>query len=327
MLDIFFSTSYGKLNEIIEYGSFEILNFECEYGEVRYGFIKRKIDIIPPDGLTYYDIITPYGYGGPLIVSSTNKGKLVGAFNNSFSEFCSQNNIVSEFVRFHLFDNIEFREYFYGEVSHISVNIIRDLKPSIEEIWMEFEAKVRKNVKRAISNGLEIIIDTDGTFIGDFLKIYYSTMDRNRASSYYYFSEQYFHNLNTWLRGNFVYFHVVLDNKIISTELVLYSEKYAYSFLGGTLFEFFEFRPNDFLKYEIIKWCKDAKLKFFVLGGGTSIDDGITRYKKSFAPSLSADFYIGKKIHNKEIYDILTQKRSENDPFDNNTKYFPKYRG
>jgi|ERR1035437_117394 predicted N-acyltransferase len=327
MQDIFFSAGYGKLNEIVEDGLFEVFNFKCEFGEVMHGFIKRKINIILEDGLTYYDIVTPYGYGGPLIVNSNNREKLIEAYFREFSEYCSDKLIVSEFIRFHLFDNTEIREHYYGETTLISVNIIRDFKNTLYEIWMEFEPKVRKNVKRAISKNLKITIDTTGAFLPDFLNIFYSTMDRNKAGRYYYFPEQYFKDLNTSLKDHYIYFHVTLDDKIISTELVLYSEKYAYSFLGGTFAEYYDYRPNDYLKFEIIKWCKETEKELFILGGGTSIDDGITRYKRSFAPSGSAEFFIGKKIHNINIYNMLVEKRSHQHEFNINTRYFPIYRG
>jgi serine/alanine adding enzyme len=327
MQDIFFSTRYGKLNELVEDGIFEVFIFKCEFGEIMHGFIKRKINILLEDTTPYYDIVTPYGYGGPVVVYASNKERLIEAYFRKFSEYCSEERIVSEFIRFHLFDNKDIRELYYGETSMMSINIIRDFKNTLEEIWMEFEPKVRKNVKRAISKNLKITIDPTGAFLPDFLEIYYSTMDRKNAANYYYFPEQYFKDLNANLKGNYIYFHVTLDDKFISSELILYSEKYAYSFLGGTNAEFYDYMPNDFLKYEIIKWCKTNEKELFILGGGTSNDDGITRYKRSFAPFRSAEFFVGKKIHNNEVYNMLTEKKCQNPEFDTNTTYFPKYRG
>ena len=51
----------------------------------------------------WYDFVTPYGYGGPLIteVEDGAKEQLVKAFYEEFSRYCAEQKIVSEFVRFH----------------------------------------------------------------------------------------------------------------------------------------------------------------------------------------------------------------------------------
>jgi hypothetical protein len=125
-----------------------------------------------------------------------------------------------------------------------------------------------------------------------------------------------------------MYFHVVKDNKICSTELVLHSEKYAYSFLGGTLNEYYEFRPNDYLKNEIIKWCNENGKERFILGGGYHKDDGIYKYKKCFTSDSDVPFHIGKHIFDEEVYNRMVEiRKSSDNNFDENNTYFPKYRG
>lgn len=120
-----------------------------------------------------------------------------------------------------------------------------------------------------------------------------------------------------------MYFNVVYEGKIISTELVIYGAKNCYSYLGGTDEDYFDVRPNDYLKYEIIKWAKEKGLKNFVLGGGYGSDDGIFQYKLCLAPHGERDFHIGKRIFDKVVYDKLVAIRSEEEL---NENYFPLYR-
>lgn len=61
---------------------------------------------------------------------------------------------------------------------------------------MDFRQKVRKNVKRARNDGLQVVRDETGERPEDFLEIYYSTMDRNNASDGDYFSRALFETLN-----------------------------------------------------------------------------------------------------------------------------------
>lgn len=325
-VDVFFEPDYGRLYEKQEVEPCEVFNFSCEYGSMRNVFIKREIPIAVNENKKHFDIITPYGYGGPIVLNASNTEALLSAYYIAFSDYCKENNIVSEFVRFHLFDNTEVRETYYGETVEISQNVVRELKTPIDELWRCFDHKVRKNVNRAVNAGLEIKVDLIGEHLSDFLKIYYETMERNNASEYYYFDSSYFEAINATLQGKFAYFHVMLEDKIISTELILFGNKYAYSFLGGTLQEFYSYRPNDFLKFEIIKWCQEQGFENFILGGGYHPNDGIYKYKKFFAKNCDIPFYVGKKIHNKEMYENLVDTRSQEDEFDKDTSFFPAYR-
>lgn len=262
----------------------------------------------------YFDLITPYGYGGFL-------GEITDytALNDAYAKYCTDNGYVCEFVRFELFS--DYYKHYSGETETRTHNVVRNLESPIDEIWMDFKQKVRKNVKRANTYGLEIIIDDVGTYMDDFLKIYYGTMERSDAEDQFYFKKRFFEEL--MLMDNAVMFHVSFEEKIISTELVIYGAENCYSYLGGTDSEYFYTRANDFLKFEIIKWAKEKGLKNFVLGGGYGADDGIFHYKMNLAPHGIKDFYIGRKIFDECIYDMLCETRADEVL---NVAYFPKYR-
>ena len=73
MIDIYFEQNYGKLYEKIENGKSDIFQFNNELGSIKYIFLKRKI---PTDTIDdYYDIVSPYGYGGPIIINYTEGKK------------------------------------------------------------------------------------------------------------------------------------------------------------------------------------------------------------------------------------------------------------
>ena len=191
----------------------------------------------------------------------------------------------------------------------------------MDEMLMDFEHKVRKNLKKAEASGLEIRIDTAGHDLTDFLRIYRATMDRNHAENEYYFSEDFYRQINT-MNGHFAYFHVLYQGMVISTELVLMGTDTMYSYLGGTDEEYFAHRPNDFLKYHIIRWGFEHGYRQFVLGGGYGADDGIFRYKKSFAPEGIVRFYTGQAVFDSTGYDALCALRTDLP----NSGFFPRYR-
>lgn len=320
--DIFYLSGYSKafMREAPRNGTPILLLYED--GEDRAINVVLRRDIAKDDKLAgkieegqYFDLITPYGYGG-FWGTITDWEEL----DRTYTQYCIDNHYVCEFVRFELFSN--YHEHYSGEVETRTHNVVRSLEMPVDEIWMDFKQKVRKNVKRANKNNLGIIVESTGEHMEDFLRIYYSTMDRSDAEDEYYFSRQFYEDLNE-MKDNVMYFHVVSEGRIISTELVIYGAENCYSYLGGTDRDYFDLRPNEFLKFEVIKWAKEKGLKNFVLGGGYGADDGIFQYKLCLAPHGVYDFYIGRKIFDREAYDELVGLRA-GDVL--NERYFPLYR-
>ena len=289
----------------------------------------NALDCCPDDLSDYSDVITPYGYGGPYPYGELDASD-VKEFWTGLDAWLKSNRVVSEFIRFSL-EISRPRISYPGDVILKSKNIVRTLDKSLSEIWAEVEHKVRKNVKRARHNNLSVELDRTGGRTNDFLEIYYSTMARRDAKSFYHFGIDFFEKLNRSLDGSFLYFHVLLQNKIISSELILYSKETIYSFLGGTELSAYNLRPNDLLKYEIIKWGIESGMKRFVIGGGYQGEDGIYRYKKSFAPNGEVPFFVGQRILDTGVFDRLVVAKREHEKKDGriwnpSDGFFPLYR-
>lgn len=267
---------------------------------------------------TYYDLVSPYGYGG-FWGNISDYDEL----NKTYNAFCVSQHYICEFVRFELFS--DYYAHYDGEVETRTHNVVRNLEMPLDEMWMDFKQKVRKNVKKATGYNLEILIENTDAHLEDFLDIYYATMARSNAEKDYYFSKQFFQTINK-MQDNIMYFHVLYEGKVISTELVIFGAENCYSYLGGTNSEYFDLRPNDFMKYEIIKWAKEKGLKNFALGGGYGADDGIFKYKTCLSPKGIVDFYIGRKVFDAESYKKLVDIRAEENPACRESGYFPQYR-
>ena len=160
------------------------------------------------------------------------------------------------------------------------------------------------------------------------MDIYYSSMKRNQAEKTYYFDKDYFRKLINSVGGNAFFFFTLLQGEAISCELVMVGGKTVYSFLGGTLSQYFPLRPNNLLKHEIIKQFKSMNYAFYCIGGGAKTDDGIFRYKRTFSTNGAVDFYIGKKIHNHEIYKYVCESWEKANPEKAQlcAQYFLKYK-
>ena len=273
-----------------------------------------------------YDIVSPYGYGGPYCIGQVGPTE----FWSEFERWARGIGAIDWFFRLSLQDCC--KEGISGETRLVNHNIVCDLTRSIDEIWRQYNHKVRKNVKRARFNRLRVEVDLQGGRLDEFLAVYYSTMDRRHAPSSYYFDRDFFLRLIRSLPGSFAFFHVLQEQTVVSTELVLVSADTLYSFLGGTMEQAFELRPNELLKHTVIEWGIEQQKRAFVLGGGFDGDDGIYAYKKSFAPEGEVAFYVNSFILEPDQYAACIEKRRlheagagrEWEPRDG---YFPEYRG
>jgi hypothetical protein len=252
------------------------------------------------------DIAVPFSYGGPVACSVHNRQTLAEGFWLAFDRWAATVGAVSEFVRLTLFQELLIDDLAHRELRQ--QNVVRSLESSESEIWMEFRHKVRKNVNRAGQSGVRVEFDPDGQRLDEFLGIYSGTMARRQAGTEFYFDRQFFQRLHQNLVGQFAYFHAIHRNRIISTELVLVSAENVYSSLGGTEQDSFSLRPNDLLKWEIIRWARSAGKQCFVLGGGAVPNDGIFRYKLAFAPSGAVDFFLRKRILRSDRYHLFCDR-------------------
>lgn len=301
-VDIHFSLPYVQVFK--EEGTPQLFVYREKSGVIAYPYILREISIRAGDKGQYCDITSPYGYGGPLCPPGTD-GQTLAAFRRHFGQYCRGNRIVTEFVRFHPLLQNHRLPGGPAWAQKVSSVVYLNLSRPLEEIWSGFLHSCRKNIKRALQEKVNVVIDDSPDNFSQFLAVYRQTMDRNSADRFYYFSEEFFARIHNLLKGKFIYAHALVEGKIVSTELLLYSKDYIHSYLGGTLARYFPCRPNNLLKFEVIKWAQSKGIKYFVLGGGKSDGDGIHRFKKTFS-NAQADFYIGKTVHLEEIYYQLT---------------------
>ena len=324
--DIYFEPAYASLYEndnckVCEY------RFESEDGIITNLFMKRRISIDLGDGKTYYDLTTPYGYGGPVIHSlrdDVSKEVLINEYMNDFGAYVKQNDIVSEFVRFHpiIGNGVDFRKAYDSIYDRKTVGTNLTFDDVIKE---EFSKHKRKDIKKILSNpDISYIVDEHPESLEDFLEIYYSTMDRDNASDYYYFDGSYFSELLRRFPNKIITCKVFLKEKLISMGVYFRYGKLMHAHLSGTLNEYLSYSPAYILKYAMALYGHEKGCSVIHYGGGSSRDpeNGLYKFKKDFGKNTDFDFYIAKKIWNKDIYERLCEKTGA----DVSSDFFPAYR-
>ncbi len=293
-------------------------------------FILRQIEINGKE-TPYFDVISPYGYNGPLFNDDITNDD-IAQFWEQVDHWYQENNIISEFVRFSLNNN---HVAYSGNLIQTLSNVKGNLFDNFDDQWTAFVSKVRNNFRKAVNYNLEFKIFHAASItkevIGIFNDIYVDTMKRNKADSIYFFSSAYFESLIFSNINNFSIAIVYFENIPISVELIINYKDTVFAFLGGTNAEYFSHRPNDFLRVKVIEWAIKNGKKHYVLGGGMKDGDGLYKSKKSFFPKDDdVIFYTGRKIVNEKIYDELCLASSSDyaniEREDLKNYFFPFYR-
>lgn len=275
----------------------------------------------------FFDIITPYGYGGVDIVNNKDE-KLLKYFFDEFDKYCKKNNIISEFLRLNpLTNNYELYKNTDYEIENISKTVYIKLEDE-EQIWNEMKSTCRNRIRKAKNSGLIIKSGLSEKMIQEFISIYLETMNRDKAEKYYFFKKEFFDSIYENMQDNAKIYTAYLNEKPIDSALIIYNGENAHYHLGGTLSNYMNLGAHNLVLYETAKDMCSKGYKKFHLGGGYGGDDSpLLRFKKTFNKSEDLlNFYIGKKIFDKKTYHKLTKIRLENKNLNENSKFFPLYR-
>lgn len=325
-MDIYFKTEYGKLNESIEHGKAETFSFECEHGKVQSVYIKREVPYLI-DGVQYYDAITPYGYGGPVIVEAGDKEKLLAAYAEAYKTHCEKEKIVCEFVRFHPLaengpDFAELYNSFFNR-NTIAVDLTDENYSAVQ-----FSPDCRNMIRKAAKKGVTVEIDTECAHLDDFITLYYATMDKNSASDYYYFDRNYFEQLKAIPDNKLILINGYVEGQIIASAMFMCGDEYMHYHLSSTNPEFYSYAANNLILATAIEYGREKGMKWLHLGGGLSSSekDNLFKFKRNFGRTENnlKDFYLGKAVFMPEIYDKLCKTARVNGV--ENDGFFPAYR-
>ncbi len=276
-----------------------------------------------------FDVTSVYGYPGPLANSDKKEEVFFRQFSLHLHQFFAEHSVVTAFTRLHpvLGNHVFFKE---GELIQLGKTVSIDLSLPLEEQRKQFRKNHIRNISKAYKNGVKVFIDEEWKHLDAFLDIYALTMDKVRASQYYYFDREYFFSLRDGLGESLKLFTAEYGGKIISAGLFTVTGAMAQYHLGGTLPEYLKLSAFTCIIDEARAHAADQGAAIFHLGGGLgSKEDSLFHFKAGFS-DRKHDFYIWKFIVNSQKYAQLKQIKEkwnkENQFKYLNENYFPIYR-
>lgn len=322
--DVYYYSGYVKAFSL--HGDGDPLLFYYNGGNLRGINVVMKRDIADArcfenrlEKHQWYDLATPYGYGGWLLEGAGDPEELYEAY----WAWCRENRIVSEFVRFHpVLANECFAEK-ECDVVPLGGTIALDLS-SPEIIWQNLTSKNRNMIRKAEKNNVQIARGQSAELFEVFRNMYNSTMDKDHAGEYYYFPKEFYESVREDLPQNAQLFYAqVPDGTIVAASIILAANGRLSYHLSGSLREYQTLAPTNLLLYEAALWGASIGYKTLHLGGGVgSGNDGLYQFKKSFYRGEPCRYHIGKRVFLPTIYQKLTELR-ETLP---KSGFFPLYR-
>lgn len=324
--DVYYLNGYAKAFQ--SHGDGEPMLIYYNDGETKAINVVMKRDIAKDKNFIhkieegkYFDLSTPYGYGGFII-----EGDNVNTLNQEYCQFCKENNIITEFARFHpILNNVISIEKMY-DLINLGNTVTIDISDE-DIIWNNLTSKNRNMIRKAQKLGVEIYYGRDAYLIEEFMSIYNETMNKDNAKKYYYFDKEFYEITLNNLPENSIFFYAKVNDKIAAMAIVLFGNEKVHYHLSGSRKEYSQYALTNLLLYRTALWGNKNGYKIFHLGGGLGAKrDNLYKFKKSFNKQKDKEFYIGKKIFDKKSYEELIEIRKNTCANDLDDKYFPQYR-
>lgn len=279
--------------------------YENEEKIFLYPFHKTKINLEILKTEIFYDISSTYGFVGP-VSNTTDEVFILDAWQK-FDEWAVKKNIILEFIRFNPLKGNH-------NLSHKNTIVEFNRQVGVSdftkgEIYFKnkIPSKTKNMIKKALKNGFKTSRLNFLDYKNQFAKIYLETMERNKATNFFYYDEEYFNKLANLKETEF--YGIIQNDILIAGGIFFVSNSIASYHLGVCLTDYLKFGLSNLYLYDASIDFIKKKVLYMNLGGGrsTDINDGLLKFKRDNSTDLK-EFFIGKRIINKKIYEIISEE-------------------
>jgi serine/alanine adding enzyme len=286
--DVYYSRGFIDASAGLAGGTVALLDLPGEEGHVLFPCVVRQDPV---------DVVTPYGYGGPLGVGDAPP---LAEFAAGYQAWCEQRGVVSSFVVFH--------PLFANDASEVAAGFHRSaLAGTIawpledRDLFGTMHKHHRRVVRRARADGLEVAIERAPAELGRFVAVYEQTMRRTAASPFYFFPETYWQALGSDVP--LVQVDVRQGDRLVASVLGMGEPPWLHYHLGGTTDEGVSTGASHLALYSLAVWGQEHGYRTLHLGGGVGgRDDTLLGFKRRFAPDGLVGASVGKAVHDEAGY-------------------------
>ena len=197
-----------------------------------------------------------------------------------------------------------------------------------EDATRLYARALRQHIARAREAGLATTHDEEWEGLAAFARLYSETMARNRAASYYRFSEADFERLRSGLAGLLHLLVVRVNDTVAAAGLFTEFQGIVQAHLIASDEIYRPLSPAKLLLDDARRWARQRGNSTLHLGGGRGAsEDSLLRFKSEFSPRRHV-FHTGRWILDGSRYRELCAAHLArvSDPRALDQEFFPAYR-
>ena len=270
------------------------------------------------------DLVSPYGYPGPLFVGpgSEARREWLSQAMPSVAAMLRQRGAVSLFARLHplLNESLTSGDLAEAAIVEHGATVSLDLGQSSQEARAQYRKSTRYEIRAAERAGWRVRRDEKFEHFDEFQRLYVATMKRVGASAYYTFSPDYFHGLRVTL-GEAVSLWLAEKGDVVGAAALFVTAGSTIQYhLSGTNAETASEHPTKLMIDAVREWGHERAASVLHLGGGVggSTEDALFFFKSGFSPRRHR-FRTLRAVIDDEAYDRLSAGAPATD-------FFPRYR-
>lgn len=290
-----------------------LLHFEHASGEIALPLLTRPL----PDGAGA-DATSAYGYGGPVGLGHPD----VALFGRALDAWAHRHGVVTTFLRLHpLLANTGLVPP-RAELVEAGRTVAWDTSPG-RALAQAMHRHHRRAARQADRAGLEVTVRERPPSLEEFRDLYVTTMDRQRAGSWFYFPEAYWDSLcgddgalePVLVEGR-------LDGVLVAALLCFADGPWLHYHLGASADAARSIGASQGCFLAAAEYAQGRGLTGFHLGGGLGGDPSspLFEFKQRYDPtSVPLPFTVARLVHDRVGYRRLAGS-------DSTAGFFPPWR-
>jgi hypothetical protein len=251
--------------------------------------------ISSPDGQSWSDASTPYGYGGVLCCSPDSEIAIpdVVDFFQELLGWCATRQLVSCVLRSH---PLLAQDWLLDQAPGIEFVSVKRRSQTVAmplQLWDDTRdcplgmSKGRRSdlalARRNLRVTCGVLSDQRDALeqFRIFRSLYESNMRRNGAAEFFYFPRSYYERLSTLCPdvGIGIAWH---DDCAVGGAVFIAGPTYAHYHLSGNDETGHKYKASTLLVVEGAKWARQRGCRILHMGGGMRVNDSLMNFKQSF---------------------------------------------
>ena len=277
------------------------------------------------------DLANPI-YNGPIVVSKDgDQPELLRRYREALDQFCADNHVVTEFVRFHpLYEHSQTLSRIQ-ELIPVSDILYVDLKNGYEAARKQYRKGHRWAAQKAAREGASwSIVEPDDDHLATFTRLYEWTQQRNETRSMYVHKEPFFRSLFDLLKGRALLVESYAHGEVVSSSIFLDDKACLWYQYSGSALNLLGTNAHTFVMDKMVAWAASKGISYLVLGGGGDPHDpadGVAKFKRGFSHLMGKVHQLKKVHHPATLETLLLAKERYNRSMGREVQgnWFPSY--